>query len=485
MLKSREFWLCGVLLSAFGASSNAPAVEMQKTTDAETVAHKSSDPTGQQASLGRSDFSDSWDAFVAWARSRALALKADESSGSPQRQFDDMAPVRNIVGNARIVALGEPAHGAHEPLAFRNRLFQFLVENLGFTAIALETGLCESRAVQEFVMGGEGEAEPITRAGFSWGFGKFDENVELVRWIRAYNEDARHRHKVRFYGIDMCGGDDAGFPHARIALDTALSYLLRASPESARSARKAIEPLITRFTNERYRSVSPAQQNDFRAAIGSLIKLFELNRVALIRASSQAEYEWTHRNLVIARELERAFRIWPIDDPGRGLSPTMYRVAAVRDATMADNVHWVLNREGSTGRLLVFAHNAHIMSAPVRGGIWDVYPQSPKTMGQQLRSMFGETLFIIGSSSRENASGLPVAIPDPGGIDEALAAVGIAHFFLDLRPAGAPSNVTAWLQLPRPLRTNFTTDLLVSPNQAFDALVFTARLTRAHPHPSP
>lgn len=33
--------------------------------------------------------------------------------------------IPDLVGSARIVALGEPAHGAHEPLAFRNQLFAY------------------------------------------------------------------------------------------------------------------------------------------------------------------------------------------------------------------------------------------------------------------------------------------------------------------------------------------------------------------------
>ncbi len=460
MVKSRASWVCSAMLGALGAFENAGA--------------------GGQP-VDASDPAVSSEAFVAWARSHAIPLRADDSAGS-LRQSDDMAQLRNIVGTARIVALGEPAHGAHEPLAFRNRLFQYLVENLQFTAIALESGLCESKRVQEFVTGGAGNAAQITRDGLSWGFGKFGENVELLRWIRAYNEDRMHKHKVNFYGIDMCGGDEAGFPHARIALDTALSYLLRLSPDSVPRARKSIGLLINKFTDERYRSLSRSQQDDFSAAIGELLRFFERNREALIIASSRFEYEWMRRELIVARELERAFRIWPPDEPGKILPAGLYKVANLRDATMAENVRWALQREGYAGRLLVFAHNAHIMSAPVSGGIWDVFPRSPKTMGQHLRAMFDKNLFIIGASSQESAPSFPVATPDPGGIDEALAAVGIAHFLLDLRSGRSDPPVAVWLAQLHPLRANFGTELLLKPIDAFDTLVFTRRLTAAVPN---
>ena len=44
---------------------------------------------------------------------------------------------RGLCDTAHVVAFGEPTHGAHEPLEARNRLFRFLVERMGFTAIAL------------------------------------------------------------------------------------------------------------------------------------------------------------------------------------------------------------------------------------------------------------------------------------------------------------------------------------------------------------
>jgi erythromycin esterase-like protein len=59
-------------------------------------------------------------------------------------------------------------HGAHEPLAFRNRL-SFLVERMGFTAIELESGFTESISARSFIERGEGDAETATRTGLgSW-----------------------------------------------------------------------------------------------------------------------------------------------------------------------------------------------------------------------------------------------------------------------------------------------------------------------------
>ena len=87
----------------------------------------------------------------------------------PQANESDLLPLESAIGAARVVALGEPTHGVHEPLAFRNRLFRFLVERMGFTAIALESGFTESISARSFIEGGEGDAETAARTGLSGG----------------------------------------------------------------------------------------------------------------------------------------------------------------------------------------------------------------------------------------------------------------------------------------------------------------------------
>ena len=66
---------------------------------------------------------DDLTAFVEWAKERAIPLSGVESGHG----FDDLRPLEPLIGKARVVVLGENAHGVHEFLSFRNRLFEFLV----------------------------------------------------------------------------------------------------------------------------------------------------------------------------------------------------------------------------------------------------------------------------------------------------------------------------------------------------------------------
>src|SRR5262245_21084398 len=110
--------------------------------------------------------------FVQWARDHAHAITTGKGP-------DSWEPLRIVVGDARVVALGEPLHGFRGPLAVRNQVVQYLVERLGFTAVALETGLSPSKLLHDSVAGRVREPDAVLARAFSYGFGNFDENLEL------------------------------------------------------------------------------------------------------------------------------------------------------------------------------------------------------------------------------------------------------------------------------------------------------------------
>lgn len=436
-----------------------------------TLYHDRAHPSALYVPIGQPEVSS--DALVGWARERAVALQEFPSDEASTRA------VRELVAPARVVALGEPAHGAHEPLAFRNRLFKYLVEELGFTAIALESGVSESRRVNDFVRGAPGEARDIARAGLTWGFGDYPENVELLQWMRTFNAAADELRKVSFYGIDLSGSSDGDFTTARVALDDALAYLARVAPEASRDARSALEPFLQRFSRGKYQALEPQDKQHLRKAIKELIAVFERERPRLVAVSSEKDFEWARRSAVAASQVERLFRLWPADTPAQGVAAEFDRAAAARDAAMAENVRWALQREGAPGRLLVYAHNAHIMNGVLRGGIWSVYPEPPAMMGRHLRSALGKDLVIIGVSAAENGPGLPAAPTSQESVEVALGRLGLPTLLLDMRGAAEFSAVASWLGQLQSMRANYTTQMVVPLGEAFDALVFIDRLNAA------
>lgn len=414
------------------------------------------------------------DGFVRWAATHAIPVRTDAAADSTT---SDLLPLRALVGRARVVAYGEPTHGAHEPLAFRNRLFRFLVEHMGFTAIAIESGLTESEAVDSYVNGAPGELRDVVARGLTWGFGSFGENEELIAWMREYNANPAHTRKLHFYGIDLTGGDAGGFPHARRAIDAALAGLRPLDSAAADSLQARFAPLLDRFDTDGYASLSPAERERLSSALDALAESLTAARRASGVGADRAAAEWALRNAAAARQLERSLAVSPPPATRPGIPPDAYRATTARDSSMAENVRWALEREGPEGRVLVYAHNAHVMNSTLTGGPWSAYRERPSMMGTFLRTALGDDLAIIGSATGSTAKGLPPAYGDSTSVDVVLSRVGSGSYAIDVRRAREDPAAWRWLTEPRTLRANITTFAIVAPAAAFDVLVYIDTLT--------
>jgi erythromycin esterase len=85
----------------------------------------------------------------------------------PTAPLDDLDPLADLLGDARVVAVGESAHFLREYTLLRHRLLRFLVERCGFTAFGLESGFSEGRAVDAWVRGGPGDLEAVASTGIT------------------------------------------------------------------------------------------------------------------------------------------------------------------------------------------------------------------------------------------------------------------------------------------------------------------------------
>jgi erythromycin esterase len=76
--------------------------------------------------------------FADWVRDHAIVADALD----PQAPLDDLEPLRALIGDARVVAIGESAHYMREFY-----LLRFLAERCGFTVYALEAPFTAAHAI--------------------------------------------------------------------------------------------------------------------------------------------------------------------------------------------------------------------------------------------------------------------------------------------------------------------------------------------------
>lgn len=400
-------------------------------------------------------------AFISWAKQHVNSLQHSDSAAG----YADLMPLKKAIGKARVVSLGEPAHGFHEPLGFRNRLFKYLAQNCGFTTIVLEAGLAESQPATEFASSGKGSAEEAA-ASMTIGTASH-ENIELLKWIRTYNTDPAHKTKLKIYGMDIqVKGLPGDTTPAHAALDQVMHYLRQVDTAFSDKISKILDLYLPRLSVVNYPMLNTTGHDQLSAVLDDLISIFVSQRIDFISKSSEKKYEWAFRNAIVARQTDRMMRVMPPDQPGK-IPAEAWHAMNVRDAAMAENVMWILNSQPKDEKVFVFAHNAHIKDAATKGSVWDAFAKPPNAAGQYLRSFLGQDLYIIGASV-----GASVKTAQPGSFDAALRQVGKSRFFLDLRSSNANAKINTWLSIERPIEANTRNFFSLQPGKAFDGIVF-------------
>jgi erythromycin esterase len=206
------------------------------------------------------------------------------------------------------------------------------VEQLGFTAIAVETGYSESVAADDYVLGRGVNRRKAATAVFSWAHTPSEENAQLIDWMRAYNARSTTKRPVRFYGLDLTGGRNGTFPEARLAVDAAHQFLVTVDRERAGQLHQVLGPLLDRFNTAGYPTLSQQERNTISGALADLLGTFERDQMRYIRVSSSAEYHRAYQHAIVARQLDMNFRAQTRED-----------VQPQRDASMARNLMWICN----------------------------------------------------------------------------------------------------------------------------------------------
>lgn len=363
-----------------------------------------------------------------WLRTVAIPI----ASTNPASGTADFVPLEKMIGDARIVAMGEATHGTREFFQLKHRMLEFLVERMGFTVFAIEANWPESLAVNDYVLNGRGDPAQGLAGLYFWTWDT-EEVLQMIEWMHNYNQDSRHRKKIKFLGFDMQA--------TKVAVSNVIAFLQKVDPDEARAGRDALAPLQD-WTADWESARKPADlQRKTAESINLMLANFDKRKIAYVKSSSVEEWALARHNLEIVNQAEQ----WLI----KGQAPS------ARDLAMAANVKWILDNEPPGTKIMLWAHNAHVAAAPAPVGI-------DESMGAVLRKTYGKDLLVCGLSFDhgsfqaidEPKHGLRtffVRPAPPDSLDGTLAATGIPIFAVDLRTA--PSGVVSdWLNKPQRMR---------------------------------
>jgi erythromycin esterase len=403
------------------------------------------------------------EAVKQWLADHAIPLSSVEAGHG----FEDMQPLKEIVGDAHVVALGEATHGTREFFQLKHRMLEFLVSEMGFTVFAKEATMPEAFDVNEYVLTGEGDPAKALAGLYFWTTNT-EEVLDLIEWMRRWNADPTHSRKVKFYGFDVQA--------APRAVKVMLDYLRIVDPDEALIAERELAVLANPYTEEKFVTLSKEEREAAASTIRAIIRRLDDRRPEYVARTDSIAWAFARQH---ARILDQ-------------------NMVQARDSVMAENVRWILDHEGPEAKMVIWAHNAHISTGP-------------GSMGAHLRRALGSDMVVFGFAFNQGSfQAIEMPMPSRGGLrtftvppapegslDGMLAAAGLRLAAIDLRKLPTDGPVAEWWSVPHVTRFigsgysrefddingafGFWAPWIV--NQLFDALLFVESTTSARPNP--
>lgn len=302
-------------------------------------------------------------------------------AAEPLPDLDDPAFARlfDRFADRRVVLLGEASHGTSEFYRARAAITRRLVEEHGFTIVAVEADWPDAAAVDRYVrcLPRREAAEPPFQRFPTWMWRNTD-IATLIDGLREHNEGvADPGRRAGFYGLDIYNMSGS--------IAAVLEYLDEVDPEAAAVAR------------ERYGCLTPWQKEPSTYGRAVLTQGYRNCEEAVIRTcrdllEKRLEYATQDgdgfldaaQNARLVASAERYYRI-------------MYYGGAeswnLRDTHMFETLENLLEARGPQSKAVVWAHNSHIGDARyTEMGV----VREELNIGQLCRERFGDAVALIG-----------------------------------------------------------------------------------------
>lgn len=369
---------------------------------------------------------------IKWLEEHANPIK---TTNSTEASLHDLTPLKDMVGSAAIVGLGEAMHGAHEVFTMKHRIVNYLVTGMGFSAIVLEEGWDRALGLDRYVLTGKGDPSQYLSPVFNT-----KEIVDLLTWIRQYNADPKHKSKVRVIGMDIQTVNESVY-------NNILQYVKKHNPKLVPSLEKKMKGLIPVTKDlDTFGGLKKEKKEQYISDAKQISALLEQNKNKLNGKSP--EFAWIKQNARVIEQFTTMLASYP-DDP-----KDFY---LKHDIAMYENAKWT---EEHVGKTIVWGHNGHVSKTNL---IPFVYP---KVAGQHLVEHYGKRYVSIGTSvfeGRYNVNNInnefgphgTLKSDDPNSYNYTFGQVKYDQFFVDLRKA---SGVTkTWLNEQHPIFAGVTT----------------------------
>jgi len=332
---------------------------------------------------------------------------------------DDLEPLRQVIGKAPVVALGETIHTSGGYYRMKHRVFRFLVEKMGFRAFAFESPWTDADRVANFVQTCAEAPEEALRGIF--GVWQSTETRDLVQWMCEWNQaHPKPKDRLYFFGFDVQQPDQDG--------PALLAYLDRigvAADDPWIAGVRACDGVVVSHELGR---VPVETHEPCLQALQEIDGHLQRNARTLQRQTSKKDFELAKLYLVGLRAWEGEVFYYNSD---------AIRSYSARDEGMAYAFQVLRAQRFPKAKVAAWAHNSHIARSVLPGG--------ERPMGSHLAAALGSNYVNLALASHEVAIDWPgigcgaISVRTAGSVEEPLHQLGEAALLVDLRFPGTDS----------------------------------------------
>ena len=373
---------------------------------------------------------------VRWVAGHSVKVR---SINPADEDFSDLMPLVQIIGKARVVQLGEATHGDGATFLAKGRLIRFLHQVMGFDVLAWEAGFFDMQLVAKSLRAGQPAADAASRGLYRvWRVREVGPTLDYVRASQGMDRP------IETVGFDC----RVSTPEARGEHfpRTVFEFFDRLDPALiSEKERKDLIAMSEGLVPVDYYN-KPGLRQFNRGLPKRLVETIDRRRGDLLVHFSAREIDWVRQSLVSLMAMDRAL------GPG---DRTSLKNGYTRDTAMAENLLWWLNGPLEERKVIVWAHNYHVMhdvsartASPGVAAVREprlTVPGGP--MGRFLKDELGSDLYSIGFDSfggRFQGDGNEPMAVSPGALETLLHSVGRPFLFLDLSRLPADH----WLRIP-------------------------------------
>lgn len=346
--------------------------------------------------------------------------------------FSDLMPLKQRIGNARIVQLGEASHGDGATFLAKCRLVEFLHREMGFEVLVWESGLISCDLLNRQVVQNQPVAKLVETA-LARPWAKSGQARRVIEYVRSTRETSP---PLELAGFDCQEGD----PAALQAFGVDVVSRFSGQPNGT-----AIQPGLDLFADMK-KTLMAYMLKPGEEKLKDLASLKQLTDHLSKTSTTKPALKTGFDEAMLRQGVRSLYGFFGLMNELAEIGFNITKVSQNngRDAAMADNLIWLANERYKGRKLIVWAASFHLVRNPTE---IDTSPSGMNydgvvTMGHRVHKALGDSVYTIATISHHGKTGVAggsnvrdIEPAEQGSVEAQCAAGRMPYMFIDLAAA--------------------------------------------------